>query len=301
MGTALAAQLVAVPITTAGTLNSIQVLTQGLPGLDFTKTSGGTCATTTGYTVGETCTVNVIFKPQVPGARPGAVLLTDASNNILGIAYLPGMGIGPEITFNPGVQSTLPSYSGLNAAVPEGVAVDAGLNVYVVDLLYGSVNKYPWTGNAYGAPVQLPLTDLYDPEGVAVDGAGNVFVADFGDSRVVELPWNGSSYGTQIVLASYGFEDFPTPTAVAVDSHGNLFFVLLGHATVPSALMEMPWTGSGYGSPTTITAATGLNDPDGLAVDANLNVYIADTATARWSRFPGTEPASAPRSWWPAA
>ena len=286
VGTALAAQQVTVNIATAGTPNSIQVLTQGLPGLDFTQTSGGTCVTTTAYTVGESCTVNVIFKPQVPGARPGAVLLTDASSNILGIAYLPGTGIGPQITFNPGVQSMLPSYSGQNAAVPDGVAVDAGQNVYVADSINNWIIKMPWTGSAYGTPVQLPFTGLYYTLGVAVDGAGNVFAADDGNSRVVELPWNGSSYGTQIVLASYGFEHVPTPSAVAVDSHGNLFFVVVGFGTVPSALIEMPWTGSGYGSPTTITAATGLNDPIGVAVDANLNIYIADYGNNRVVEIP---------------
>jgi trimeric autotransporter adhesin len=286
VGTALPSQPVTVNITTLGTLNTIQVLTQGQPSLDFTETSGGTCATTTAYTVSETCTVNVIFKPRVPGARPGAVLLTDASNDILGIAYLPGTGIGPEITFSPGVQSTLPSYSGQNAAVPVGVAVDAGLNVYVADLINNWIIKMPWTGSAYGAPVQLPFTGLYTPEGVAVDGAGDVFAADEGNSRVVELPWNGSSYGTQIVVASYGFEHVPTPSDVAVDSHGNLFFVVIGYGTVPSALIEMPWTGSGYGSPTTITAATGLNSPDGVAVDANLNIYIADTGNNRVVEIP---------------
>ena len=284
--TALPSQPVTVNITTAGTPNSIQVLTQGQPGLDFTETSGGTCATTTAYTVGETCTVNVIFKPRVPGARPGAVLLTDASNDILGIAYLPGTGIGPEITFSPGVQSTLPSYSGQNAALPYGVAVDAGLNVYIADYINNWVIKMPWTGSAYGAPVQLPFTGLYTPEGVAVDGAGDVFVADASNSRVVELPWNGSSYGTQIVLASSGFETFPVPTGVAVDGHGNLFFAEIGHLTVPSALIEMPWTGSGYGSPTTITAATGLNNPLGVAVDANLNIYIADSGNNRVVEIP---------------
>ena len=286
VGTALAAQPVTVIITTAGTLNSIRVLTQGLPGLDFTETSGGTCATTTAYTVGQTCTVNVIFKPQVPGARPGAVLLTDASNDILGIAYLPGTGIGPQIAFSPGVQSTLPVYSGYSGPgylEPWGVAVDAGLNVYVADGIYDWVIKIPWTGSAYGTPVQLPFNGLSSPEGVAVDGAGNVFVADFGNGRVVELPWNGSGYGTQIVLVSYGLAP-PVPTGIAVDSHGNLFFVGIGHLTVPSVLIEIPWTGSGYGSPTTIT--TGLNGPYGVAVDANLNIYVADSGNNRVVEIP---------------
>jgi sugar lactone lactonase YvrE len=286
VGTAEAAQTVTVNIARAGTPNSIQVLTQGQPGLDFTETSGGTCKTTTAYTVGQTCTVNVIFKPQVPGARPGAVLLADASNNILGIAYLPGIGTGPEVTFSPGVQSTLPNYTGQNAALPYGVAVDAGLNVYVTDYINSLVVKMPWTGSAYGTPVQLPFTGLYFPEGVAVDGAGDVFAADEGNSRVVELPWNGSSYGTQIVLANYGYGDYPIPTSVAVDSHGNLFFAEVGHGTIPTALIEMPWTGSGYDSPTTITAATGLNNPLGLAVDANLNIYIADSGNNRVVEIP---------------
>ncbi|MFZ0337310.1 MAG: choice-of-anchor D domain-containing protein [Terracidiphilus sp.] len=281
VGTLLAAQLVTVPITTAGTLSSIQVLTQGAANLDFTETSGGTCATTTAYTVGETCTVNVIFKPRVPGARPGAVLLTDASNDILGVAYLPGTGIGPQIAFNPGVQSTLPSYSGESAGEPYGVAVDAGLNVYIADNINNWIIKMPWTGSAYGTPVQLPFTGLDNPHGVAVDGTGDVFVADTYNFRIVELPWNGSSYGTQIVLDSNGLND---PTGVAVDGHGNLFFTNIDISG--SALIELPWMGSGYGSPTTITAATGLSGPFGLAVDANLNIYIADTDNNRVVEIP---------------
>ena len=75
VGTAQAAQAVTVYLATAGTASAINVLTQGAAGLDFTEAGGGTCATATSYTVGETCTVKVIFTPQFAGIRNGSVLL----------------------------------------------------------------------------------------------------------------------------------------------------------------------------------------------------------------------------------
>ena len=47
VGTALAAQAVTVGIATGGTVQSIQVLTRGVAGLDFTAASGGSCASGT--------------------------------------------------------------------------------------------------------------------------------------------------------------------------------------------------------------------------------------------------------------
>jgi hypothetical protein len=43
VGTALAAQSIGLVFTNPGTLNSIQVLTQGAAGLDFTSATGGSC------------------------------------------------------------------------------------------------------------------------------------------------------------------------------------------------------------------------------------------------------------------
>ncbi|MGD0730292.1 MAG: choice-of-anchor D domain-containing protein [Terracidiphilus sp.] len=88
VGTAQAAQSITVNFAAAGTLSSIQALTQGAPNLDFTSATGGTCALNTAYTVGQTCTVNVVFTPQFAGARNSALFLGDAGGDVLSTTYL---------------------------------------------------------------------------------------------------------------------------------------------------------------------------------------------------------------------
>jgi len=285
VGTALAAQPVSVYITTEGTsstIGAVNVLTQGAANLDFTMASGGSCATGTAYTVGEICTVNVIFKPEAPGARLGSVLLTDGGGNVLGTTYLPGTGAAAEIVYGTGVQSTLPAYSDGNYNGPSGVTVDAGLNVYVADTQNSRIIKTPWTGTAYGTPVQVPAGTLNQPSAIAVDGNGNLFIADTKDVQIVEVPWNGSSYGSPVILDNKGLD---APDGIAVDGNGNLFF----SDGIDQTVTELPWMGNGYGAPTILTAATGLHTPTGLAVDASDNLYIADSADNQVVELPWTK------------
>jgi sugar lactone lactonase YvrE len=131
--------------------------------------------------------------------------------------------------------------------------------------------------------------------GVAVDPAGNRFVADFWNNRVRRVAPNG----TIITVAGNG--EFGTcadggpatgpclahPTAVAVDSKGNLYVASEGDHRVRkvaangtiSTLAGNGTTGfCGDGGP---ASAACLDDPAGLAVDAADNVYIADGASQR--------------------
>jgi trimeric autotransporter adhesin len=281
VGVATSAQAVSVYFATGGTLKTIQVLTQGIANLDFTVASGGTCATGTAYTAGESCTVDVVFTPQAPGARNGSILLSDASSNVLGTAYLPGIGYGPEIAFYPGVQSTLPSYSKNGYSAPLGVSVDAALNVYVADTLNNQIIRIPQSASGFGTPIKLPAIGLNQPSSVAIDGNGNVFIADTKNFQVVELPWNGTSYGTQVVLDASAL---PDPDGIAVDGNGNVYFA----DGLDQKLVEVPWTGAGYGAPVTIAQATGLHSPHGVAIDATGDVFIADSDNSRVVELPWT-------------
>src|SRR6202041_1527139 len=55
-----------------------QVVTQGAPNLDFTDAGSSTCLASVSYSMGNTCQVNVSFKPKFAGMRYGAVTLADA-------------------------------------------------------------------------------------------------------------------------------------------------------------------------------------------------------------------------------
>ena len=97
-----------------------------------------------------------------------------------------GIGTGPEVTFQPGVQSTL----GSGFEHPYGVAVDSAGNLYVADSLNDTIRKIApvgtnWVvstiGGLAGAGGASDGTgtnaQFYEPAGVAVDSAGNVYVA----------------------------------------------------------------------------------------------------------------------------
>ena len=60
------------------------------------------------------------------------------------------------------------------------------------------------------------------------------------------------------------------PSGVAVDGGGNVYIADTGNNRV----VELPWTGSGYGPQTTLPVA-GLISPMGLAADGAGNLYIA--------------------------
>jgi len=106
---------------TAGKLGSTAVLTQGAPSLDFTDAGGDTCSAGTSYSAGNTCIVNVTFKPARSGVRYGATTLNSTSGAVIATGYVVGTGSGPQVTFGPGIQSTLGG--GLSAAL--GLAADS--------------------------------------------------------------------------------------------------------------------------------------------------------------------------------
>lgn len=153
IGSTSSATAVTVTLTASATLGSVSVVTQGVSGLDFNNATAGTCATGTGYNANDTCTVNVTFKPQFAGSRYGAVVLKDASGNVIGNTYLQGTGSGPQTAFLPGTESTVPT-STLN--FPEGVAVDAAGSLYIADANNDRILKETLVGGVYVESVVPP-------------------------------------------------------------------------------------------------------------------------------------------------
>jgi len=117
------------------------------------------------------------------------------------------------------------------------------------------------------------------PVGVAVDGAGSVYVADSGNNRVVKAPFSNGSFGTPVTLASGG-----NPNAVAVDGAGNVFY------TNSSSAMEVPFNGTSYGAPTSISdqLSPGWNYPTGVAVDGAGDLFVLDSGNDQVVEVPRT-------------
>ena len=242
---------------------SINVVTQGVANKDFTDAASGSC-TAVGYSVGDTCTVDVTFTPQAAGTRYGAVLIEDALGNVLGTGYVSGMGTGPQVTFQPGAESRVASAAApFNLAEPAGVAVDAGGNLYIPDYENGAVYKETLSGGSYA---QSTIATLGHPTGVALDGAGNVYIAAGPDGSVYkETPLGNNTYAQSEITNSAG-----SPYGIAVDGGGNVFVV----DPPDNAIYLLTLSAGSYSQSTIIS--TGLNDPNGIAVDASGNLYIAD-------------------------
>jgi sugar lactone lactonase YvrE len=274
-------------------VGSIAVLTTGIPNKDFTQASGSTCAPGA-YTASTKCNVNVSFKPLFAGLRLGAVVFFSGANRsgtVLATVPVYGVGSGPQAAFEP---AGAPETVGGKIVSPEGVAVDAGGNVFVADLDSQKVFKVTpggaktVVGSGFSAPQAVAVdgagnvyvgdtftalvskvtpsgiqttigTGFSYPIGVAVDGAGNVYVADPFVDAVIKVPPTGSQTMVGGTLVS--------PQAVAVDAAGDVYVTDDG----PGKVFRI--TPAGKQS----NAVDNLDNPDGIALDGAGNFYIADT------------------------
>ena len=238
------------------TVSSVQVVTQGTTGLDFSQGTAGTCSGT--VSPGNGCNVNVNFAPTAPGLRMGAVQLLDGSGNVLATQSIYGIGQGPAIAFSPGTQTVLP-VTGLNK--PTKLALDGAGDIFIADYASNQIVKL----TPGGVQTTVPTSGLNSPTGVAVDGAGNLFIVNNGSATVVEIPAGCTRAACQVTVPVNGLGN---PYDVAVDGAGDLF---IADASIPGVVKLTP---SGVQS---MVPATGLSGPFGVAVDAAGDVFIADT------------------------
>jgi uncharacterized protein (TIGR03437 family) len=170
---------------------------------------------------------------------------------------------------------------------PQGVAVDSLGNVYIADTLDHAVRQVTPNGvittlagngspgySGDGGPANQAR--LNQPRGVAVDASGNVYVADTGNNQVRRI----DAQGTITTVDTSGA--LVDPRGVAVDRAGNLYIADTGNRLVrrvsPGALVTTIG-GSGtccYSGDGDLALNARLNQPWGIAVDANGNVYVAD-------------------------
>jgi RHS repeat-associated protein len=199
---------------------------------------------------------------------------------------------------------------------PEGVAVDSAGNVYIADYgncLVREVmaaNSYIYTvagippngsgngncnlSNSNGTNIAATSAKLYYPQGVGVDTAGNLYIADTYRIRrvtagiITTVAGNGSNLdngdGGPATSAAVS-----VPFGVAVDSAGNIYIAdgfgnrirMVAASTANGYTAGYIYTvagngTAGYSGDGGAATSAELYDPDGVAVDARGNIYIAD-------------------------
>ena len=184
---------------------------------------------------------------------------------------------------------------------PEGIAVNgAGTLIYVADTwnhtirqvtAAGVVTTFAGSAGSFGSANGTGAgAQFYQPEGLAVDGAGNVYVGDTGNQMIRLI----SSAGVVTTLAgsagNYGSANgtgtnaaFWNPQGVALDSATNLYVADSFNNTIrlvtPAGVVStLAGTAGSFGSADGTGAAARFWQPQGVAVDTNGNVYVADSA-----------------------
>lgn len=189
---------------------------------------------------------------------------------------------------------------------PFGIAVDSLGNVFVADtgnnrirkVSGGIITTVAGNGVAYfgGDNGPAATAELNAPWGIAIDGAGNLFIADLYNRRVRKV-----SNGVITTVAGngqtgYSGDNGPAtaakliPIAVAVDAQGNLFIAgdenirEVSGGTITTVAGGASQGFAGDNGPAT---AAQLNSPQGIAVDAAGNLYIADTQNSEIRKISG--------------
>ena len=159
------------------------------------------------------------------------------------------------------------------------------------------INNY-----AGGGPNNVPATSAPAayPVGVAVDGSGNLYFSSnyTNQHRVFKV----SSSGTLTVVAGNGFPGYSgdggpatqaqlyNPEYVAVDHAGNVFIADQTNCAVRevnagtgiiTTVAGVPVSGCGYNSDSVPATSSYLNQPVGVAIDKNGNLFIGDYANQR--------------------
>jgi sugar lactone lactonase YvrE len=258
--------------TTSPTAHGICWNTTGMPTTTDSKVDNGTAS--------ETGLFSAIMTSLTPGTN---YFVRTFATNTQGIVY------GDEVMFTtlqtpPNFNYSTPQTYIVGIAIPplapiiSGGAISANMPC-TVSTLAGSTTSGSSDGTGIVAMFNNPL-------GVAIDAAGNVYVADTDNHKirkitpegeVTTLAGNGSAGSSNGNGTEARFRD---PSGVALDASGNVYVADSGNNMIRKITPEGVVTtlaGGSAGSSDGPGTEAKFSHPEGIAVDASGNVYVADS------------------------
>jgi YVTN family beta-propeller protein len=181
---------------------------------------------------------------------------------------------------------------------PQGAAVDAAGNMYIIDTgnsvirkitAGGAVSTLAGTAGATGAvDATGAAASFLNPRGIAIDASGVLYVADTGNNTIRKVTAGGNVTTLAGIAGTTGSTDgnpnaatFNGPQALAVDTSGNVYVADTGNniiRKITSVGVVSTFAGSGLvGDNDTPDGTPSFHSPQGVAVDAAGNVYVVDT------------------------
>ena len=294
-------------ISLAGGTGAAAVGSSGAPAAATTVSATALTALT--YTA--TGTDGGLVHPQGVSAGNGKVYVSDTDDNTLAsIASGVTTPVAGSLEDN-GETGDGGQASASTLARPTGTAEDAKGDVFIADTEDnvireitpdGVIHRFAGSGTEGSklATGNALASDLDQPQAVAVAPNGDVLIADTGNNRVLAV----TPAGKIGVLAGDGVAGYTgdngqaaaaelnTPSGVAVDGQGNVYIAdssnnvirrvdattnvittVAGDYALDQA-SDGQGADSGDGGPAT---SAQLQDPQGVAVDADGNLFIADT------------------------
>ncbi len=170
---------------------------------------------------------------------------------------------------------------------PFGISLDPSDNVYVFDTNNSRIQKFSSSGVYLGA--WGTAENLRQGYGIAANGNDQVFIGDRLNSRILRYSDDGDFQTTWNVCGSPG-----NPGHVDIDANGDIFTTCHWFANhlqkfSPEGVLWADWSGRGSGPGE-------INNPIGIAVGPNGEVYIGDTENHRIQVFTDGYPTPDPSS-----